>query len=280
MRPATLSAIRTFYASMDSPGSDGGYRNVYLLITPLKCYYQRRLRRLDIIAAHSENHRIPFRRLQHWAIQVGDELDGLVYEVTSYWRADGKREMRVNSAKDWRNGRSNPPRQKLFIGVTGWSSSALEGEAYDIWNTMFESEYRSYSRNCQSFVELFKAVIEDREFLTEEKSTEIADLPSSFNPVYAVWHLKQASLIATKWTCRAVKGKGPCPGSHANGNHDTQRQARIPVLRSNGWLRHLNEASKQRDLENDTFRKVAESATHSHRTERKPPKKLSNSRTM
>lgn len=259
---------------MGFPTSDRGRKKVYLLITPLQPYYKYQLDQLDIVAAHSENHRVPFRRLQHWALQVGDEFDGIVYEVTSYWNTDGIREVRYHSAKDWRNGRSNPPRRKLFIAVTEWSSSALQNEAEVIWRKMFKQEYRGFSRNCQSFVEFFKAVIQDEELLTEEARTEIDDLPSSFNPLYVVLHLKQAKSLAIRLTRKARNKRGPCSGSETREGSDAQEQSRLPYRRSKRWLHHLNEASKQRDPEKDDFHKIVDMATQTHRTEKSSTKKL------
>ena len=245
-------------------------QGIYLLITPLSCYYRYQFNKIDIVAARNNNRRVPFRRLQHWAIQVGDDFDGKVYEVTSFDSSDGSRDLRISSGKEWRKARAGRARRKLFISVTGRHSDDLEAIADSIWEAVLEDQYRSFSRNCQSFAELFKEVIEDRDLLSEEDSTEVLDMPSSFNPLYAMMHLKEAKAAAVKWSRKAFKRNGAsCRHRRPDGG-----LTRMPSRRNDRWRQLVNEISNERQMrEAKDFRSVVERANRLQRLEREPPQR-------
>ena len=259
---------------MESERSDRGCKEVHLLITPLQCYYRNHFDKVDFAAARSENHRVPFRRLQHWAIQVGDDVDGTIFEVTSFNSTDGKRDLRISSSKAWRKSRMGRPRVKLLITVTSHSSPYLETVADCIWRAMFEQEYRSFSRNCQSFVEIFTEIIEDRNLLDEERRSEIVDMPSSFNPFYVLLHLKQAKSAAIRWSRKAFNRNGASSGSDMEEMRHTHEQVRLPTRRSKRWLELVNEVSDQHEInETKDFLNVVAKANDIHRAEILHPNK-------
>jgi hypothetical protein len=227
-----------------------GCRPVYLIVTPLQCYTKYRFNRVDIYASRCQNNRIPFGRLQHWAVQVGDHVNGEMYEVTSYGIKGNKRKLKFSSAEEWRTSRNLPPRRKLFITVTDRSTAELESIAYSVWDAVLEDEYRAMSRNCQSFAELFKAIIEDRELLTEEASTELDDMPGSFNPFYAFLHLKRAKHAAARWTRRVFRRDSVAGTTEGNASpiDGVQQEARLPGKKTDRWLELVNQVSKQREF--------------------------------
>lgn len=227
-----------------------GCRPVYLLVTPLQCYSKYRFHRVDIYSQRCQNNRIPFSRLQHWAIQVGDHVNGEIYEVTSYGIKSHKRILKVSSAEEWRTSRGYPPRRKLFVTVTERPTEDLRHIAKDVWDAVLEDDYRAMSRNCQAFAELFKAIIEDRELLTEEASTELDDMPGSFNPFYAFTHLKRAKRATARWTRRVFRRDSVAGSSQGNTSptDGVQQEARLPGKKTDRWLELVNQVSKQREF--------------------------------
>lgn len=277
--------------TLDSSARDSGYASddrgakVYLLVTPLQCYYDYNFHRVDIWAARSQNHRLPFRRLQHWAIQVGDDVNGRMYEVTSYGSKEKKRDLKMLTAKAWRDEREGRPRRKLFITVTERSHDELQSIAHSVWDAVLEDQYRAMSRNCQSFAELFKGIIEDRELLTEEASTEVDDMPNSFNPFYAVTHLKQAKHAAARFTRRVFFPRKKFPSSPEL-NNDSQgdklhHHSRLPAKKSKRWLEIVNEVSKQEGYrENRNVRGILFETNQRHLAEKTKPKQKPPQRRM
>jgi len=226
--------------SMDSEYAGGKPRNVYLLVTPLQCYHRYQLQRVDFLRARCPNNRVPFKRLQHWAIQVGEEDQGEVYEVTSYYRTDHVPELKMSSAVKWRESRQKHLRfcRKLFITVTERTTQQLEKIATAVWDKVLEDQYRAFSRNCQSFAELFKEIIQNRSLLTDEKHMEVQDLPDSFNPLFVVLHLSQAKSVASRWTRRVLCKKDEAAAGHG----------RLPSKRSSRWLEIVNEQAQQHEF--------------------------------
>ena len=251
--------------SMDFSDGSGKPRNVYLLVTPLQCYHRYNLQRVDLLRARCPNNRVPFKRLQHWAIQVGEEGQGEVYEVTSYYRTDHVPELKMTSADEWRHARKRhlPYCRKLFITVTERSTLQLKNIARAVWDKVLEDQYRAMSRNCQSFAELFKEIIENRSLLTDEKHMEVQDLPDSFNPLFVVLHLGQARSVASRWTRKVL-----CKKQTSAANED-----RIPGRRTTRWLELVNEQAKQHEFHDTAdVRGIFQAANRLHREERSVPK--------
>lgn len=251
--------------SMNSLNVSGKCRNVYLLVTPLQCYHRYQLQRVDFLRARCPNNRVPFIRLQHWAIQVGEEGQGEVYEVTSYYRKDNVPELNMVSADEWRHSRKKHLRfcRKLFITVTERTTQQLQNIAKAVWDKVLEDQYHAMSRNCQSFAELFKEIIQNRSLLTDEKYMEIQDLPDSFNPLFVVLHLGQARSVASRWT-RKVLGKK----DDAAVEHD-----RLPSKRSSRWLEIVNEQARNQEFHDTAdVRGIIQTANRLRREELSDPK--------
>ena len=249
--------------TLASRSSDSRCRNVYLLITPLKAYHTYNLQQVDFSRKRCPNKRVPFRRLQHWAIQVGDDVQGEMYEVTSYYRSDHIPELNMITAEKWRETRHKhiSYARKMFITVTELSSNQLKNIATALWDTVLEDRYQAFSRNCQSFAELFRAIIHSHHLLTDEDHMEIQDVPASFNPFYVVMHLKQAHVITARWTRRLLRREQTPATAGA-----------IPGRRSGRWLEHVNEAAKQHEFhEGADIRAIIQEANRMRKDEKKRP---------
>jgi hypothetical protein len=124
------------------------------------------------------------------------------------------------------------------------------------------------SRNCQSFAELFKELIQNRSLLTDEKHMEVQDLPDSFNPLFVILHLDQAKAVASGWTRRVLCKKGPTSPNEAATGH-----GRLPGKRSSRWLEIVNEQARQQEF-HDTVdvRGIFQTANRLHREERSVPR--------
>lgn len=201
---------------------------------------------------------------------MGEEGHGQVYEVTSYNNADHVPELNMISADEWRHSRKKHLRfcRKLFITVTERSTQELENIANSVWHAVLEDEYRAMSRNCQSFAELFKEIIQNRSLLTDEKHMEVQDLPDSFNPLFVFLHLGQAKAVASRWTRRVLCKKGPTSPNEAATGH-----GRLPGKRSSRWLEIVNEQARQQEF-HDTVdvRGLFQTANRLHREERSVPR--------
>ena len=264
---------------MDFPILGNSCQDIHLLITPLQCYYKLHLNKLDVFAYFHERHRIPFHRFQHWAIQVGD--DGDVYEVTSFWTPDGKREMAVHTAKEWWSGRKNPPTRDLRIGVTERSSTNLDGVANAIWDVVMADEYEVESRNCQSFALLLKQAIHNEELLTEPKRATLDDTPSCLNPFYVLLHFSQIKQIAIapkeqlqRWSraaCRRVSG------AQRDGTDEqmpgAQNHAALPRRRTSSWLDLMGEETNGQSIEGtNDLRRIIERVNRRRNAEKSSSK--------
>ena len=265
---------------MSSPSSATTPKDVDLIITPLQPYYKYQLHRVDIAALFDENHRVPLRRLQHWAIQVGDSN---VYEVTAFGSTDGSRDLKVSSVKSWQKSRDACIWQTLSIGVTGLSSTELNDIANSIWDIVLEDEYRPMSRNCQAFAELFRQMVHDPTLLTKEKEARLAEMPSSFNPFYALLHLKKArgavtasKKYAVRWGSLIVKGDKKAAQDPVPSRTQTDRmKSKMPSRRQSRWLQLVNEQSKGREVQKkQDFRELVERVNHLHQTEMESSKRL------
>lgn len=254
-------------------------REIDLLITPLQCYYNNNFRTVDIATKlHKRLHghpRVPFTRLQHWAICIGSEQ---VYEVTSYGSPDGSRRLNVMSLDDWWAGRKDHEKRRLFIGMTSRTHDELERIANALWHGIFKHQYEAMSRNCQSFVELFKQLIHDDKLMTDKDVAKLDDMPSSFNPFYMPYHLKQARMAASTTKKYALRWSGvlgsPC--SKKSDNSEKQKERRpskvdLPAWRRSRWLELINEESKKANIEHkDDFRAIVETVNQRHKEEKRP----------
>lgn len=251
--------------SMESQRSSA--RNVYLLVTPLSCYHKYSLQRLDVSRRRCPNKRVPFKRLQHWAVQVGDDHEGETYEVTSFYRNDHIPELKMSSADKWRETRHKHIgyARKMFITVTTLSTQELSNIAKALWDIVLEDSYRAFSRNCQSFAELFQAIIQSHHLLTEEDHMAVQDLPSSFNPLYVFMHLTQAHVITARWT-RKVLGK------------EEKHSSAVPSKRSGRWLDLVNEAAKNHQFHDTAdIRAIIQEANRLRKEDKNPVQKAKRS---
>ena len=99
-------------------------------------------------------------------------------------------------------------------------------------------------------------------------------MPSSFNPLYAVMHIKEAKAAAVNLSRKVFKRKEASTRTNTNPEVQMTTPTRIPAKRNMRWLQLVNEVSKQGEIkQKDDFRKVVEKANHLHRTQKDIPSK-------
>jgi hypothetical protein len=210
-------------------------------------YTKHELQKIDYLTQHDQLHHVPFRGLQHWAIQVGERI----FEVTSNDRSDGKPIYRMidrSGPKGWWESHTYNKMMVVdrFMGFTDYATSEIDVMSKWIWSAIMKQQYFFLTTNCQTFASILRNLIVDNTGLQPEMRAQLDSLPRQLNPIIMIFEranrVRQLAAASGRLVLLPFRSAKPSTLS---------APPKLPVRLSSSWLLALRKAGRQADVQSD-----------------------------